>query len=120
MFVILWQYRVRASHLEEFEVLYGPDGAWARLFHGHYGFLETQLWRDPFSQDRYLTIDLWEDEAAYRDFRTKAEVEYRRCDAAGDGLTENERFIGAFDREYTEQNWREWGAGGGGRTRTGE
>jgi len=32
MIAILWKYRVKPEHAEEFERVYGADGDWARLF----------------------------------------------------------------------------------------
>ncbi len=45
MLVVLWQYEVRPAAEAEFEVLYGPDGAWVGLFGEHAGYIDTQLLR---------------------------------------------------------------------------
>jgi len=44
----------------EFELRYGPRGAWAVLFGRAQGFLGTQLLRDEATPGRCLTIDRWQ------------------------------------------------------------
>jgi hypothetical protein len=41
----------------EFERMYGPDGAWARLFEAADGFLETELCGRVGQPDCYMTVD---------------------------------------------------------------
>lgn len=97
MFVIIWAYEVRRGAEASFEALYGPSGEWVALFQRADGFLGTELLRASDVSIRYLTIDRWESEAAYRQFRSTYAGAYEVVDRAGEGLTEAETHIGEFE-----------------------
>ena len=69
-YVYVWEFKVRPGCEAEFERNYGPDGSWVELFRAAHGYLDTILLRDLGRGRRYLTIDRWESEDAYRSFRT--------------------------------------------------
>lgn len=95
MFAVIWEYTIRPGSAKAFEDLYGPNGEWVALFGQYPGYLGTELLRDEQS-DRYLTIDRWQDQAAYDAFLAAAEPRYAQIDALGDGLTLDERRIGRY------------------------
>ena len=63
-FIYVWAYRVARERADEFHRLYGPEGAWVRLFRQAPGYLDTHLYRDRNDGDRYVTIDRWDVEPA--------------------------------------------------------
>ncbi len=93
MFVVIWEYVVRAESIADFEALYGADGGWAALFREHPGYHGTELLRDE-APGRYLTLDRWRSEADYEAFLRAASPRYAALDAQGDALTLEERRIG--------------------------
>lgn len=95
MFVVIWEYEVRAGSEAAFEALYGAGGAWVGLFGEHPGYLDTQLL---CSEQRscYLTIDRWASAQAYAEFLDAAKMRYARVDRLGDALTLAERCIGRY------------------------
>ncbi|MBN8740102.1 MAG: antibiotic biosynthesis monooxygenase [Xanthomonadaceae bacterium] len=95
-YVYVWEFRVAAAQRAAFERRYGADGDWIALFRRGEGYLGTALLRDRNEDGRYLTIDRWRDEAAFRAFRAQFDVEYRRLDAACEGLTVAERSLGDY------------------------
>ena len=95
-YVYIWEFDVRPGKEGEFEREYGPEGAWVRLFRMARGYLDTVLLKDPTHAGRYLTIDRWESEAAYRAFRSAHAGEYAAIDARCEGLTVGEREVGHF------------------------
>ncbi len=97
MLHILWEYRVPAAMRSEFERHYNRDGAWAELFRRDSGFRGTTLLRDPEDAARYLTIDGWDDRAAYQRFRQGFGAEYAALDRQMEALTESERHLGSFE-----------------------
>jgi len=101
MYVILWEFRVRAEAVAEFERLYGPAGAWASLFRAAPGYLGTELLRDAGGGPRYLTLDRWASPGAYADFRRRQADAYAALDREGEGLTEAERLVGEFTAHAT-------------------
>ena len=62
MFVRVWEYEVPGDRAAAFTAAYVPDGSWGQLFGRAAGFLGTELYRDAARDDRYLTIDRWQDE----------------------------------------------------------
>jgi heme-degrading monooxygenase HmoA len=94
MYVIIWEYRVKAEQLAAFEKIYASEGAWADLFRKEEGYLGTELLRDSTTPHRYITIDRWTSSAAYESFRSQWKSEYARLDAQCEGLTEQETLLG--------------------------
>ena len=94
MYVIIWEYQVKAEQLVAFEEIYASNGAWAELFRKETGYLGTELLRDPNQPQRYITIDRWISLEDYESFRLKWKSEYARLDAQCEGLMEKEALIG--------------------------
>jgi heme-degrading monooxygenase HmoA len=92
----VWEFRVEPGCEAEFEQHYGPNGTWARLFAQATGYIETLLLKDGGTADRYLTVDRWVDEAAYRAFRSAHLREYDQLDQQCAKLTTAETLIGLF------------------------
>ncbi len=95
-FVYIWAYRVSPQRADEFRRLYGPEGAWVQLFRQAPGYLGTELFRDRDDGDRYLSIDRWESEEAFRHFRSRFAEEFERLDSDGEQLTFEETPLGEF------------------------
>lgn len=95
-YTYIWQFQVRPERESEFLAQYGVDGAWVKLFRRSPGFIETLLLKDRSQPGRYLTIDRWRSEKAHADFRLAFASEYAELDSLGNGMTSDERFIGAF------------------------
>jgi heme-degrading monooxygenase HmoA len=97
MYVIIWEYRAKAEHSEEFEKIYGSNGEWADLFQRQNGYIGTELLRDRQNQERYITIDRWVSLADYESFLSQWEKEYEALDAQCTGLTEQEAMLGTWE-----------------------
>ncbi len=97
MWIRVWEYDVVPSARAEFEQAYGPDGAWAQLFASSSGFRGTELFASSTSADRYLTIDRFDDAAAWADLQATKGEEYRRLDAELAHLTTGQRELLAGD-----------------------
>ena len=99
-FTYIWAYRVPSEGVDEFRSLYGPEGAWVRLFRQAAGYLDTVLYRDRNDRTRYVTIDRWESEQAFRGFRTRFAEDFERLDTAGKHLTIEETPLGELGPDY--------------------
>jgi heme-degrading monooxygenase HmoA len=97
MYIIIWEYHVKAEKLTEFKGIYSPDGTWAKLFQKSTGYLGTELLRDEANPLCYLTIDRWESREEYEAFLSAWEQAYAEMDAKCEGLTERESLLGRFD-----------------------
>jgi heme-degrading monooxygenase HmoA len=96
MFVILWQFDIAEEKTADFESAYGPAGSWAQLFGRSPEHLGTELLKDAYVPDRYITIDRWQSEEAFRAFRAEHDADYESIDRACDSITNAETRIGAF------------------------
>jgi heme-degrading monooxygenase HmoA len=96
-FTYVWEFEVSPAHQAEFERHYGPGGSWVQLFSRAPGYLGTLLLKDTATAGRYLTVDRWESEAAYRSFRARLAQEYDALDRLCDGLTVRETPLGDFE-----------------------
>jgi heme-degrading monooxygenase HmoA len=96
MFVVVWQFEIAEEKIAAFEAAYGPEGAWARLFHTSPNYLGTELLRDAYIPGAYLTVDRWTSEQDFRAFRKDHDPEYETLDRSCDALTSRETRIGAY------------------------
>ena len=87
---------MRREKENEFVQKYGPEGSWARFFKGSSGYIRTELVRDAIDHLRFLTLDYWQTEADFNDFRKQHLAEYESLDQEFEGLTEQETRLGAF------------------------
>ena len=97
MYVIIWEYQVKADSVVEFERIYASNGAWAELFRKEAGYLGTELLRDSTHPRRYITIDRWTSSGDYESFRSQWKSEYASLDAQCEGLTVQERVLGKWE-----------------------
>ena len=94
---IVWEFVVPAGNRARFEQAYGAAGDWALLFRHAAGFLGTELLHDSERDGVYLTIDRWASVAAFDRFRHDFGADYRRLDAALEGLASCETRVGLFE-----------------------
>jgi heme-degrading monooxygenase HmoA len=97
-FTIVWRFTIAPESKDHFESAYGPNGAWAVLFARSAGYRGTELLRSTTEPNSYLTIDRWESEAHFEDFRRQFATQYETLDRECEDLTETETFIGIFER----------------------
>ena len=93
----VWEYDVPETAVEDFERVYGADGAWARLFACSDGFEETELFASLSKPGRYLTVDRFRDEASWRRFQVEHREAYLALDAESERLTAAERELAGPD-----------------------
>ncbi|MDP1570186.1 MAG: antibiotic biosynthesis monooxygenase family protein [Vicinamibacterales bacterium] len=98
-YLYIWAFHVRPGAEAEFERHYGPDGTWVALFRQAPGYLDTRLLKDRAVPGRYVTIDRWESEGAYRAFRERHAAEHDAIDRACEALTFEETPLGAYDED---------------------
>jgi heme-degrading monooxygenase HmoA len=95
-YVIVWEFKIRPEAEAEFIEKYGSIGVWARFFRSGEGYIRTELVRDVAVPQRFLTLDYWQSEEAFNDFRKRNLAEYERLDKELEGLTQQETRLGAF------------------------
>ena len=97
MIQIVWEFRARPEKTAEFERHYSGSGTWAKFFEKGQGYRGTVLVRDTEHPGRYLTFDLWDNLAAYHEFKSAFSEEYFRIDRECEALTEKEACLGIFE-----------------------
>jgi heme-degrading monooxygenase HmoA len=97
MYHIVWEYEVRADRLAEFEALYGPAGAWSRLFRPAGGYIGTELYRDTVRPTHFVSLDRWTSHEAFEAYLPTVGEAYRQLDEEGSALTTEESRVGAFE-----------------------
>ena len=96
MIEIVWEFIVKEEARGQFELAYGPGGAWSKLLEQGPGFRGTTLLHDTKNPRRYLTIDLWETMVQREQWLAEREAEYLHLDAAFADWTESETEVGIF------------------------
>jgi hypothetical protein len=95
-YTYIWEYEVPPSQEAAFLAHYAPDGTWVELFRRSSEYLATELYRDRLRPERFLTIDHWRTEAAFRDFRRRYAAEFEALDSRCARLTRHEASLGEF------------------------
>jgi heme-degrading monooxygenase HmoA len=95
-YTYIWEYLVLPDRVDEFEELYGPQGAWRELFQQSTGYIKTELHRDRSQLNRFVTVDYWESYDAWLDWRALFEARFQQLDRRGGQLTAEEREVGRF------------------------
>jgi heme-degrading monooxygenase HmoA len=96
-YVYLWRFTVRAGSEAAFELAYGPNGEWVRLFREADGYLGTELLRDAARQRTYVTVDRWSSREAWDAFRAARAEEWDAIDRRCQALTADEEEIGRYE-----------------------
>ena len=112
MIEIVWEFIVKEEARGQFELAYGPGGAWSKLFAWYPGFRGTTLLRDTKNPRRYLTIDFWDTLAQREQMLAERKTEYSDLDAAFADWTESKSEVGIF-RVLAEATVRPRGRAGG-------
>jgi heme-degrading monooxygenase HmoA len=96
MIEIVWEFVVKEEARGQFELAYGPGGAWSKLFARCPGFQGTTLLRDTRNPRRYLTIEFWDTVAQREQMLAERKAEYSNLDAAFADWTESKTEVGIF------------------------
>lgn len=96
MFVALWEYEVKPGCEESFQSAYGPQGDWVCLFQRDPHYRETRLLKDLSRSRVYFTLDYWDSESSFDQFKATNHAAYAAIDRATEPLTLSERRLATF------------------------
>ncbi len=82
MIEIVWEVVVKEERRGQFELTFGPGGAWSKLFAKRTGFRGTTLLRDTQDPHRYLVIDIWDSEAQRGQSLAECQAEFEKLQAS--------------------------------------
>ena len=97
MYIILWEFQVKADTRAKFVSAYASNGTWAELFKKSPNYLGTELLHDENDSSRYLTIDRWVSKGTYEASRSQWKADYAQLDEACTELTERESLLGVWE-----------------------
>jgi hypothetical protein len=96
MIEFVWEFVVKEEARGQFELAYGPGGAWSKLFARCPGFRGTTLLRDTKNPRRYLAIDFWDTLAQREQMLAERKAEYSSLEASFGDWTESKTEVGTF------------------------
>jgi hypothetical protein len=96
MIEIVSEFVVKKEARDQFELAYGPGGAWSNLFAQSPGFRGTTLLRDTRDPRRYLSIEVWDTEAQRAQALADRGEDYAPLEASLRGWTESWTEVGTF------------------------
>ena len=96
MIEFVCEFVVKEEARGQFELAYGPGGAWSKLFARCPGFRGTTVLRDTENLRRYLTIDIWDTLAQREQMLSERKGEYSDLEAAFADWTESRTEVGTF------------------------
>ena len=97
MLLVLWEYRAKPGHTEDFESLYRPDGVWTELLKQSPAFISTTLWHDRRDPLRYVVSDRWTSEVPYDEFIVQFDAEIAAMSVRSKRNWDREVMMGRFD-----------------------
>ena len=96
MIEIVREFVVKEEARGQFELAYGPGGAWSKLFAQCPGFRGITVLRDTKNPRRYLTIDLWETGGQREQALAESKVNYSDLEAVFGEWIESRTEVGIF------------------------
>jgi heme-degrading monooxygenase HmoA len=96
MIEIVWEFVVKERARGQFELAYGPGGAWSKLFARSPGFRGATVLRDTKNPRRYLTIECWDTEAQREQALAERQAEYANLDTALGDWIDSKTEVGIF------------------------
>ena len=96
MVAVVWQVDIRAGVAEEFEHLYGADGAWTKLSRRSRSFLGSSFLRDMGTETRYLLIEYWGEMVVYEKHLADFGDEVAELEQQRERLIDRMETIGVF------------------------
>jgi len=109
---IVWECVVKQEHRGQFELVFGPGGAWSRLFSDCDGYRGTTVLRDTAEPRRYAVVDVWDtDPLREQALRIRADA-YGGLQAQLDAWSESRTDLGTF-RVLAQASVRPRGRAGG-------
>lgn len=95
-YIIVWKYKVNEVNKGRFELEYGHEGTWFKLFSQSKAYRGSFLYKSEDEADVYLLIDTWTDRKSYENFKEQHSVIYHELSKKFEVLYESEYLLGTF------------------------
>ena len=97
MYCYVWTFLVKPEFLADFQLAYGQEGEWVRLFRNDPAYRYTHLLGDRENPARFMTVDYWDSRAACLSFRQRHREQFDALDERFSAFTVEETHVGDFD-----------------------
>jgi len=97
MYCYVWSFVVRPECSQAFQIAYGPEGDWVRLFRRDPEYIRTDFLSDRDDPARFITIDFWTSLEACLSFRERFRREFEALDRRFGEFTVQELHLGDFE-----------------------
>jgi hypothetical protein len=88
---------VREGKRAKFEIVFGPNGIWARLLRQAEGYIATVVQGESPNDRKYRVRDFWKGHRGFEMFRERFSEDFARFDREiVDELVEKQEFVGAY------------------------
>ena len=96
MIEIIREFQIADQACGKFELVFGPGGAWSKLYAKRPGFRGITLLRDTDNARRYLTVEIW-DTTAQRDHSVEiCQSELKNLEAEIADWADSQTHLGVF------------------------
>jgi heme-degrading monooxygenase HmoA len=96
MIEIVWEFVVKQEQRGQFELIFGPGGAWSKLFAGSVGYRGTTVLRSTEDPQRYLVIDIWDSEDKREQMLAECQAEHADLETTLAEWIESKNVVGVF------------------------
>lgn len=96
MVAVVWQFDIRPGTSDDFERLYGADGAWTKLSRRSRSFLGSSFLRSIGAEDRYILVEYWGEMVVYEKHLADFTEQVRVLEEQRARLVERMETIGVF------------------------
>ena len=97
MVAVVWQFDIQPGKSEDFERLYGADGAWTALSRRSRSFLGSSFLRDITLDTRYMLVEYWSEMLVYEKHFADFSDEVRELEEQRAALVARMDTIGLFN-----------------------
>jgi hypothetical protein len=97
MIEIIHEFIVRDGSREKFELVFGPGGAWSKLFASSAGFRGTTVMRGIEHPLQYVVVTSWDSAAEREDALNENPGVYAELEDVLDQLTTSRSIVGDFN-----------------------
>ena len=97
VYSVVWSYKIKPENKEKFELEYGSNGTWDKLFNESKNYRGSFLLKSENEADTYLLVDTWINKQSYENFKKVNQETYDKISSGFEYLYITEKKIGSFN-----------------------
>ena len=96
MIELIWEMIIHEEARSQFELVFGPGGAWNKVFGKSEGYRGTTMLNDTHQPNRYLIMDIWDTEIQRDQAIDSRADDYAKLNTDLEGWAESQIEVGVF------------------------